>query len=107
MKKYLYQFMVALFAISAFTFVACSDDDDPTSPKDPTVSEGTYYCNLTFDGENLFSNKSFLLKVALWKYLQLMVLRISQYLFIPNFGNHILILQYRLTRIWVTFSKVA
>lgn len=28
MKKYLYQFMLALFAISSLTFVACSDDDD-------------------------------------------------------------------------------
>lgn len=27
MKKYLYQFMVALFAITSFTLVACSDDD--------------------------------------------------------------------------------
>lgn len=29
MKKYLYQFIVALMAISSFTFVACSDDDEP------------------------------------------------------------------------------
>ena len=35
MKKYLYQFMVALFAISSFTLVACSDDDD-----DPTNNNG-------------------------------------------------------------------
>ena len=28
MKKYLYQFMVALFAITSFILVACSDDDD-------------------------------------------------------------------------------
>lgn len=26
MKKYLYQFMVALFAISSFTLVACSNE---------------------------------------------------------------------------------
>lgn len=59
MKKYLYQFMGALFAISSFALVACSDDDDdPTPPKDPTESEGAYYCNLTFDGENLFNSKS-------------------------------------------------
>ena len=29
MKKYLYQFMVALMAISSFTFISCSDDDEP------------------------------------------------------------------------------
>lgn len=28
MKKYLYQFMVALMAVASFTFVSCSDDDD-------------------------------------------------------------------------------
>ena len=28
MKKYLYPFMVALMAISSFTFVSCSDDGD-------------------------------------------------------------------------------
>lgn len=58
MKKYLYQFIVALMAISSFALVSCSDDDDPTTPKDPTESEGAYYCNLTFDGENLFNSKS-------------------------------------------------
>ena len=59
MKKYFYQFIVALMAISSFSLVACSDDDDdPTTPKDPTESEGAYYCNLTFDGENLFNSKS-------------------------------------------------
>lgn len=59
MKKYLYQFMVALMAIASFSFVSCSDDeDDPTTPKDPTVSGSTYYCNLTFDGESLFGNNS-------------------------------------------------
>ena len=36
MKKYLYQFVVALMAISSFTLVACSDDDD-----DPTNNNGT------------------------------------------------------------------
>ena len=35
MKKYLYQFMVALMAISSFTFVSCSDDED-----DPTNNNG-------------------------------------------------------------------
>lgn len=35
MKKYLYQFMVALMAITSFTLVACSDDDD-----DPTNNNG-------------------------------------------------------------------
>ena len=35
MKKYLYQFVVALMAISSFTLVACSDDDD-----DPTNNNG-------------------------------------------------------------------
>lgn len=29
MKKYLYQFMVALMAITSFAFASCSDDDDP------------------------------------------------------------------------------
>lgn len=28
MKKYLYQFMVALMAVASFTFVSCSDDDE-------------------------------------------------------------------------------
>ena len=35
MKKYLYQFMMVLFAISSFALVACSDDDD-----DPTNNNG-------------------------------------------------------------------
>ena len=35
MKKYLYQFMVALFAITSFILVACSDDDD-----EPTNNNG-------------------------------------------------------------------
>lgn len=34
MKKYLYQFMVALSAFLSFTFVACSDDDDALSSDD-------------------------------------------------------------------------
>lgn len=34
MKKYLYQFIVALMAISSFTFVACSDDDDEVISSD-------------------------------------------------------------------------
>ncbi|WP_298114812.1 hypothetical protein [uncultured Bacteroides sp.] len=29
MKKYLFQFVVTLFAITSFTVVACSDDDEP------------------------------------------------------------------------------
>lgn len=29
MKKYLFQFVVTLFAITSFTLVACSDDDEP------------------------------------------------------------------------------
>lgn len=35
MKKYLYQFMVALMAIASFSFVSCSDDED-----DPTNNNG-------------------------------------------------------------------
>lgn len=35
MKKYLFQFMVALFAITSFILVACSDDDD-----EPTNNNG-------------------------------------------------------------------
>ena len=35
MKKYIFQFVVTLFAITSFTLVACSDDDD-----DPTNNNG-------------------------------------------------------------------
>lgn len=35
MKKYLCQFMVALMAVTSFTFVSCSDDED-----DPTNNNG-------------------------------------------------------------------
>lgn len=37
MKKYLYQFMVALMAITSFALVACSDDDDEVSSSDDIV----------------------------------------------------------------------
>ena len=82
MKKYFYQFIVALMAISSFTFFACSDDeDDPTTPKDPTVSGSTYYCNLTLMEKVCLVTILFLLVAALWKYHQQTVSRISQYLF--------------------------
>lgn len=42
MKKYLYQFMVALFAITSFILVACSDDDD-----EPTNNNGRIPLKLT------------------------------------------------------------
>lgn len=48
MKKYLYQFMVVLMAISSFTFVSCSEDDDPAS--DPGVVSTDANYNLTFNG---------------------------------------------------------
>lgn len=59
MKKCFYQFFVVILAIASFTFVSCSDDDDNSTPsKNPIENESSYYCNLTFDGENLFGNKS-------------------------------------------------
>lgn len=59
MKKFFYQFFVVILAIASFTFVSCSDDDDNSTPsKNPIENESSYYCNLTFDGENLFGNKS-------------------------------------------------
>lgn len=57
MKKYIYQFMVALFAISSFALVACSDDgDDPTSDTDIISTSANR--NLTFNGVNLFNSGS-------------------------------------------------
>ncbi len=37
MKKYLFKIMVALFAISSFTLIACSDDDDEVLSSDDIV----------------------------------------------------------------------
>ena len=34
MKKYLYQFMVALMAVASFAFVSCSDEEDETLSSD-------------------------------------------------------------------------
>ena len=48
MKKYLYQFMVVLMAISSFTLVSCSEDDDPAG--DPGVVSTDANYNLTFNG---------------------------------------------------------
>lgn len=57
MKKYLYQFMVALFTISSFIFVSCSDDDDEPASDTGIVNTDANY-NLTFNGVKFYNSGS-------------------------------------------------
>ena len=57
MKKYFYQFIVALMAISSFALVSCSDDDDePTSDTGIVSTDANY--NLTFNGVKFYNSGS-------------------------------------------------
>ena len=57
MKKYFYQFVVALMTISSFIFVSCSDDDDePTSDTGIVSTDANY--NLTFNGVKFYNSGS-------------------------------------------------
>lgn len=57
MKKYLYQFIVALMAILSFTLVSCSDDDDEPASDTGIVSTDANY-NLTFNGVKFYNSGS-------------------------------------------------
>ena len=57
MKKYLYQFIVALMAILSFTLVSCSDDDDEPASNTGIVSTDANY-NLTFNGVKFYNSGS-------------------------------------------------
>ena len=57
MKKYIFQFVVALMTISSFIFVSCSDDDDePTSDTGIVSTDANY--NLTFNGVKFYNSGS-------------------------------------------------
>lgn len=57
MKKYFYQFIVALMAILSFTLVSCSDDDDEPASDTGIVSTDANY-NLTFNGVKFYNSGS-------------------------------------------------